>query len=53
VAYRMDTLSTFAAAISMSAFATLNAGGVSENPGGNQATISADSKASSFIPCSE
>jgi hypothetical protein len=50
VAYRIGTLSTFYAAGSLSALATLNAGAVSENPGGNQATISADSKASSFIP---
>jgi hypothetical protein len=50
VAYRIGTLSTFAAAVGLSALATLNAGAVSENPGGDQATISADSKASSFIP---
>ena len=50
MAHRTGTFSTFTAAVSLSAFATLTAGAGSENPGGDQATISAASKASSFIP---
>jgi hypothetical protein len=50
VAYRIDTLSTFAAAIGLSAFVTLNVASGSEDPASNQATISANSKVSSFIP---
>jgi hypothetical protein len=50
VAYRIDTLSTFAAGVNLSAFVTLYVASANEDPAGNQATISADSKVSSFIP---
>jgi hypothetical protein len=50
VACRIGFLFKFVAAVSLSAFATLNVTAGSEDPASNQATISADSKVSSHIP---
>jgi hypothetical protein len=50
MAYRIDTFGAFAACVTLSAFATLNLASASEDPSSNQATISTDSKISSFIP---
>lgn len=46
----IGTLSAFAVSVSLSAFASANVATGREDPAGNQATISADSKVSSFIP---
>jgi hypothetical protein len=50
VARRISFPGVFVAAISLSAIATENVSAGSEDPVGNQATISADSRASSYIP---
>jgi hypothetical protein len=50
VACRIGFLSTFVAAMGLSAVATQNVGASSEGPIGDQATISANSKVSSYIP---
>lgn len=50
MAYRIDTFGAFAACVTLSAFATLNVASGGEDPSSNQATISTDSKISSFIP---